>query len=187
MENHSLTMIRQHMDQIPEFSLPPGIGIRTYNSGEGYIWTRIQRAAETFFEIDDQLFNREFSRDFKAMEDRCFFLITDQGEEIGTATAWWKPTWKGQEWGQIHWVAITPDYQRRGLSKPMLSVAMRRLKQSHERCFLSTSSRRIAAIKVYFDFGFYPDFESENSREVWTEVASVLDHATLRECGFQPN
>ena len=150
MENHSLTMIRQHMDQIPEFSLPPGIGIRTYNSGEGYIWTRIQRAAETFFEIDDQLFNREFGRDFKAMEDRCFFLVTDQGEEIGTATAWWKPAWKGQEWGQIHWVAITPDYKMRGLSKPMMSVVMRRLKQSHERCFLSTSSRRIAAIKVYF-------------------------------------
>ena len=66
----------------------------------------------------------------------------------------------------------------------MMSVAMQRLKQSHERCFLITSSRRVAAIKVYFDFGFYPDLESENSQETWAEVASVLDHDILKECGF---
>ena len=183
MENYSLTMIRQHMDQIPEFSFPSGIGIRTYRPDERNIWTRIQRAAEMFFDIDDQLFNREFGRDFKAMEDRCFFL-TDHGKEIGTVTAWWQQDWRGQEWGQIHWVAITPGFQRKGLSKPMMSVAMQRLKKSHERCFLITSSRRIAAIKVYFDFGFYPDFESENSQEAWAEVASILDHAILKECGF---
>ena len=98
-------MIRQHMDQIPEFSFPSGIGIRTYRPDERNIWTRIQRAAEMFFDIDDQLFNREFGRDFKAMENRCFFL-TDHGKEIGTVTAWWQQDWRGQEWGQIHWVAI---------------------------------------------------------------------------------
>lgn len=55
----------------------------------------------------------------------------------------------------------------------MMSVAKQRLKQSHERCFLATSSRRVAALKVYFDFGFYPNLESENSREARAEVASV--------------
>ena len=96
MENYSLTMIRQHMDRIPEFSFPPGIGIRTYRPDERYIWTRIQRASEKFFKIDGQLFNREFGRDFKAMEDRCFFLVAGQGKEIGTTTAWWQPDWRGQ-------------------------------------------------------------------------------------------
>ena len=115
-------MIRPHMDQIPELPLLPGFGIRNYCPDEGHIWTRIQQASELLFEIDDQLFHREFGRDYAAMEDRCLFLITDWGEEIGTTTAWWQQDWRSQEWGQIHWVAIIPDSQGQRLSKPMMSV-----------------------------------------------------------------
>ena len=80
------------------------------------------RLVNYFFEIDDQLFHREFGRDYAAMGDRCLFLITDWGEEIGTTTAWWQQDWRSQEWGQIHWVAIIPDSQGQRLSKPMMSV-----------------------------------------------------------------
>ena len=73
----------------------------TYRPDEGAIWTRIQRAAEPFFDVDDQLFAREFKRDFGALEERSFYLTTDAGEEIGTITAWWQPDLNGQDWGQI--------------------------------------------------------------------------------------
>lgn len=130
--------------------------------------------------IDDGLFDREFKHHLSVMEDRSFYLTTDTGEEIGTITAWWHNI--GEEvWGQIHWVVIHPDYQGSGLSKPMMTVAMERLKQSHERCFLGTSTGRLAAIKVYLDFGFMPDLSHENSKEAWTEVASVLEHPLLAE------
>lgn len=184
MKNYGVRMIREHMENIPELLFPKGFGFRKFRSGEGHIWTRIQRAAEPYFEIDDGLFDREFGHDLQAMEDRSFFVITDAGEEIGTITAWWNPDWQGKDWGQIHWVAIHPDYQGRGLSKPAMTVAMKRLKQSHDRCFLGTSSRRIVAIKVYLDFGFYPDLEAENSREAWEQVASALEHPILKMCGF---
>jgi GNAT superfamily N-acetyltransferase len=184
MKNYSVKMIREHIDNIPNIPVPEGFSIRNYCPGEGHIWTRIQRAAEPFLEIEDDLFDREFGHNLKAMEDRSFFLVADEGKEIGAITAWWNPDWKDGEWGQIHWVAVHPDYQGRGLSKPMMSVAMKRLKQFHDRCFLGTSTRRIVAIKVYLDFGFYPDLESENSREAWVEVASVLEHPILKACGF---
>ena len=184
MPNYSVTMIRPHMDQIPEFPLPPGFGIRNYRPEEGYIWTQIQQASEPLFEIDDQLFHREFGQDYAAMEDRCFFLITDWGEEIGTTTAWWQQDWRGQEWGRIHWVAIIPDHQGKRLSKPMMNAAMQRLKASHDRCFLTTSSKRTVAIKVYLDFGCRPDLESENSHQAWAQVGSVLNHPILKEHGF---
>ena len=177
MKNYSVRMIRKNMENIPQFPIPEGFAIRNYRRNEGYIWTRIQKAAEPYMNIDDGLFTREFKRDFLAMEDRSFYLTTDTGEEIGTITAWWQD----DGWGQIHWVAIHPDYQGRGLSKPMMSVAMARLKQSHERCFLGTSTGRIPAVKLYLDFGFIPDTSRENSREAWTEVASVLEHPTLEE------
>ena len=185
MKNYSVRMIREHMENIPQFPIPEGFAIRNYRPGEGHIWTRIQRAAEPYINIDDGLFMRQFKRDLLAMEDRSFFLTTDAGEEIGTITAWWQPDMDGKNWGQIHWVAIHPDYQGRGLSKPMMSVAMTRLKQSHECCFLDTSTGRIPAIKIYLDFGFTPHLSRQNnSREAWTEVASVLEHPILKNCGF---
>lgn len=185
MKNYSVRMIRKNMENIPQFSVLKSFAIRKYRQGEGHIWTRIQRAAERYINIDDELFIRQFKRDLLAMEDRSFFLTTDAGEEIGTITAWWQPDMNGKNWGQIHWVAIHPDYQGYGLSKPMMSVAMTRLKQSHKRCFLDTSTRRIPAIKVYLDFGFIPDFSLKNSREAWAEVASVLEHPVLAQLESQ--
>lgn len=177
-------MTRSHMNQLPEFTLPAGFGIRNYRTNENHIWTRIQKESETFFEIDDQLFHREFGKDDVAIQNRSFFLITDEGKEIGTTTAWWNGDWRGQDWGRIHWVAIVPDYQGKGLSKPLMSVAMQRLRKSHDRCFLTTSSRRMIAIKVYLDFGFCPDLESKNSDQAWSQIARFLDHPTLQEHGF---
>jgi hypothetical protein len=61
----------------------------------------------------------------------------------------------------------------------MMTVAMKRLKQSHNRVLLGTSTGRIGAIKVYLAFGSYPDLESENSQEAWPEAASVIEHHLL--------
>ena len=180
MQNRGVRMIREHMNDIPNIPFPKGFGIRNYRPGEGAIWTRIQRAAEKFLEIDDGLFDREFSADLEVMEDRSFFAVTDAEEAVGTITAWQRANWRGKNWGQIHWVAVHPDYQGLGLSKPMMTVAMNRLKQSHDRCFLGTATGRIVAIKVYLDFGFYPDLDSDESRNVWEEFASVLEHPILK-------
>ena len=186
MKNYSVRMIRENMENIPQFPIPKGFAIRNYRPGEGHIWTRIQRAAEPYINIDDGLFMRQFKSDLLAMEDRSFFLTTGAGEEIGTITAWWQPDMDGKNWGQIHWVAVHPNYQGRGFSKPMMSVAMARLQQSHERCFLDTSTARIPAIKRYLDFGFTPDLSRENnSQEAWMEVASVLEHPILTQLESQ--
>ena len=183
MKNYSVRMLRENMENIPQFPIPEGYAIRNYRPNEGHIWTRILKAGEPYMEIDDGLFDREFGRHLSVLEDRSFYLTTDAGEKIGTITAWWQNIDR-EVWGQIHWVVIHPDYQGRGLSKPMMSVAMTRLRQSHERCFLGTSTGRMAAIKVYLDFGFIPDLSVENSREAWTEVASVLAHPILKELNF---
>ena len=142
MRNIGVNMIREHMEDIPDISFPAGFSVRNFRPGEGHIWTRIQRASEPFFEIKDGLFQDQFGKNLPAMEDRSFFVITDDGEEVGSITAWWRPDWRGKEWGMIHWVAIHPDYQGRGLAKPAMAVAMKRLKQSHDRSFLNTSTGR---------------------------------------------
>jgi hypothetical protein len=65
----------------------------------------------------------------------------------------------------------------------MMTHAMNRLAQSHPNAMLGTSTGRIWAIKVYLDFGFYPDpRELEAKPEViegWTQVQAQLNHPLL--------
>ena len=135
---------------------------------KGLSGTRIQRAAEPYFDVDDQLFAREFKRDFGALEDPKFLFDHRRWrrdrDHYGVVAARLERQGVGPD---FTWVAIHPDYQGRGLAKPMMSVAMAYLKRFHERSFLGTSSGRIPAIKVYLDFGFYPDLERENSQQAW--------------------
>jgi len=99
MKNIGVTMIREQMENIPEIPFPKGFGVRNYRPDEGDIWTGIQRAAEPFIKIDDQLFEQEFGDNLQEMENRSFFVVTDEGEEVGTITAWWHPDWRDKEWG----------------------------------------------------------------------------------------
>ena len=184
MSGYGVAMIRENMENIPDIPFPKGYGVRNFREGEGYIWTRIHKAAEPYIKVDDELFQQQFGENLDVMPDRSFFIVTDEGEEVGTITAWWISDWRGKDWGLIHWVAIHPDHQGKGLAKPAMSKAMKRLKQSHERALLHTATKRIIAIKVYLDFGFHPDLEADNSQEAWSEVAAVLPHPTLKEYGF---
>ena len=74
MKNYSVRMIREHMENIPQFPIPKGFAMRNYRPDEGAIWTRIQRAAEPYFDVDDQLFAREFRRDFGGTGGAKFFI-----------------------------------------------------------------------------------------------------------------
>lgn len=174
-----VTMCRETMENLPDFAFPPGFHARAFQPGDGPIWTRIQRAAEPFIEIDNGRFGREFGGHLDAMEDRSIFVVTGDGEEVGTITAWWDLDWRGRQWGVIRWLAIHPHYQGRGLSKPTLSAAMRRLRRSYERCYLRTTTGRLAAIKIYLDFGFTPLVDGYDDASAWADVASALDHPIL--------
>ena len=56
----------------------------------------------------------------------------------------------------IGWLSIR-IISGEGLRKPMMTRAMQRLAESHPNAMLGTSTGRIWALKVYLDFGFYPD------------------------------
>ncbi len=174
-------MIRPHMRDIPPTPLPDGFSMRAMRPEEIGLWTDIQRDAEQFIEdIDDELFMDEFGDDLEAMRWRCFLLVDADGVALGTISAWYSRDFKGQDYGRIHWFAVRPAYQGRGLGRAALSHAMERLAEWHERAWLATSTGRLAAIKLYLDFGFVPDLEPDGAREAWRDVASHLDHPALK-------
>lgn len=179
-----IIMIRDNMDNIPFYVLPSGFYVRKFRPGDEVYWAEVEYAAGEFESSDAALsrFVHEFGNALDEMEDRCFFLVNEEGERvIGTATAWYDLKFRGEEWGRVHWVAIIPEFQGRKLAKPLMSVVMQRLRQSHNKAYLKTHTKCLKAINMYLDFGFQPSLEYPTCEEAWRQIASLIDHPALNE------
>lgn len=182
--NTSVQMVRGDLNDFPVYELPAGYRFRMYEEGDERTWTELHVAAERYVEVTAELFGREFGADRDALPDRMFFVETVEGEPAGSISAWWeRDRNKPAERGRIHWVVVHPNHQRRGLTKPMMTRAMRRLALDHPSAMLGTSSGRTWALKVYLDFGFSPDpVELDTKPEVaaaWRDVHQRLNHPVL--------
>lgn len=144
-------MRRSHLDNWPQYALPNGFSIRAYQSGDARHWQSIHKRADKFNQFDETTFTTWFGNDEAVLRARQKFLIAPDGEVIGTATAWFDDT----ATGRVHWVAIVPEYQGRGLSRPLLWVIGQTLRElGHSRAVLTTSNLRPVAISLYQKFGF---------------------------------
>lgn len=176
---YGVEMVRTTLQDIPVVVVPEGFSIRAMRPDEGGLWTDIWRDAEEFGAIEPTLFQSQFGADVEALRWRGYIVQDSRGVGVATITSWYNRAHKGQDYGQIHWVATRRSHWGLGLGKAMLSYALRQMAQWHERAFLGTQTRRLAAIKLYLDFGFVPDLDGPWAREAWREVREVLDHPAL--------
>ena len=175
MKNIGLHMIRESLADLPDFLLPKGYFLRRYVPGDERIWVAVYRAAEPFIDITPELFQREFHNDVSALRDRMYFLCHSHGKPVGTITAWPDELNNRPDRGRVHWVAIVPEFQGRGLGKPLMSIALRRLRElGHAGAFLSTSSARIPAVNLYLRFGFVPEIGSEEQLAAWRAITPQI-------------
>lgn len=158
-----MSMTRESLADLPVRSpLPPGIEIRPlFGFSDSEKWIAIQRDAEPFFAIADTLFEREFGRDDSEIASRCLIAIdTATGEAVGTASAWHggDKNARGRDWGRLHWVAVRPAYQRRGIARALVVECLYRMEQlGHQKAYLNTSTGRQGAIALYQEVGFVRD------------------------------
>lgn len=175
-------MIRENLADIPQYPLPQGFSVRNFKRGEGDIWAQINADAGGFatFEDAQSRFAIEFADPVNDMESRCFFIFDDSnGQAIGTAMAWYDSDFCGQLWGRVHWVAILPQYQGRGLAKPLLTSVLNRMAEYHDKVVLGTQTFRRVAINLYLDLGFKPFLSSPTCRQAWNELAAETRHPAL--------
>lgn len=184
LPNVEVTMVRATLLDIPIYPLPPGYRARMYREGDAETWTAIQLAAEPFIKVTPELFWSQYGDALDALPDRMFFIETDAGEPAASISAWWERDRNNpDDRGRIHWVVVHPAHQRRGLTKPMMTLAMQRLARSHRAAMLGTHAVRPYAIKVYLDFGFLPDEAEMRAKpevaEAWHLLATQLPHPEL--------
>ena len=184
--NRGILMARDDLEGLPEYPFPHGYKLRSFRPGDEATWVRIHEDADRLQQVTMRTFDEEFGHDVEALKDRCFFLVAPDGRDVGTGTAWYNADYKGKEYGRVHWICIIEEYQGRGLAKPLLAAVMRRLRRSHDRCYLTTSTGRLPAIDLYLGFGFMPVVDSEQDAEAWREVAAVLPHRALEEHRKEP-
>jgi GNAT superfamily N-acetyltransferase len=169
-------MTRENLENIPKFTLWDGYAIRWYQPGDEMAWQKIQSLADRYDEVTADLFQEEFGTDAKLLSKRQCFLCDGDNNAIGTASAWFGDQ-NGPSLGRIHWVAIIPEHQGKGLAKPLLAVVCDRLKGlGHCKTFLTTQTCRVPAINLYAKFGFVPVIESDADRQIWKELAEHVKY-----------
>jgi len=163
-------MIRENLDGVPEYDLPAGYSIQWYQPGYEESWQKVQSLADEYTRVTPALFQEQFGTNTQLLSERQCFLFNSENNIIGTATAWLDNLGEKSP-GRIHWVAIIPAEQGKGLARPLLTIICKRLKElGHSETYLTTQSVRIPAINLYAKFGFSPVIDSGRDREIWEKL-----------------
>ena len=159
--NRSLVLERPDLNGLPPADLPVGVALSAYQTGDESVWTHIWCEAEPFDEIADSVFRDSLGNDEALLAARVYFAVDEAtGTTVGTVTAWSEETpSKGHPalagWGRVHWLAVLPAYQGRGIGKALFLHSLHRLRDlGHQETFLVTSSGRITAVVLYERHGF---------------------------------
>ena len=176
-----VTMIRKTMNDIPQFDWPDGFSVRWHQNGDRDIWAKIVDT-DIYLDADINLFVKEFGTDERVLSERMAFIVSPDGRTIGTAAAWFSDDYHGERAGRIHWVFILPEFHGQGLSKPLMTTVLNRLKDlGHTQCYLATQTSRLPAINLYLKFGFVPDIRSTNDAADWRLLKQHISHPAIRD------
>ena len=93
-EDRFFNMRRDDFLDVPRVELPAGYALRPYRPGDDDVWTGLQRAAEPFIDIKDDLFEDQYGAHRDALPDRMWFVHTADGIDVASISAWWE---KGPE------------------------------------------------------------------------------------------
>ncbi|MFH1613485.1 MAG: GNAT family N-acetyltransferase [Planctomycetota bacterium] len=176
-----ISMIRGTLDDLPQYNLPPLYTSRMYRPGDMDTWIQIESAADKYNTFDSQRFHNTFASGIESLPERLCFICAPDGTEIATATAWFDNNYHGRVFGRLHWVAVIPPYQGKGLSKPLVTITLNRLRQlGYTQAVVTTQPYRIPAINLYLKFGFLPDITSADDRQNWQNVLAGFKQQNLQ-------
>lgn len=179
IEPSRILMVRHSLESFPVLPVPKDFTLRWYEPGFERDWLSIHLAAEKEIPITPELFTRRFGSDPAVLGARQCYLFSPDATPVGTVTGWLDPQFEGEPHSRVHFLAVTPAWQGKGLAKVLMSSILQRLKElGPPRAYLATSSSRIEAIRLYLQFGFIPLAKTGEAQALWQEIlrAIELDH-----------
>ena len=166
----AVAMIRESGDLAKDYPLPEGYRFAAFTpeDEEKWIWLQLEVTHVESYEQGRQIFREEFLRsagnepceDCPGYEEtlrRTVLVKDDAGTLVGAATLWMGDNF-GEVWQRVHWVAVHPDHQGKGLAKAMIA-RMLKLYQELD-CdgpiYLTTQTKTYRAVRIYGQMGFVP-------------------------------
>lgn len=147
--------------------LRPPEGMERCHVGHADVATTFQALLRASFDstIDSALYGDEYAASVAgviAFDPESFIVVGDSssGRPVGMVLAWCDKlaASKGvsdSKLGRIHWLAVDPAYQGRGLGRFLVQAALQHHKaRGRAHVYLSTEEDRDAAIHLYESIGF---------------------------------
>ena len=172
-----VAMLRSELNDIPHHELNRDYCFKFYENGDAKTWAMVQTQAESYHqEMTADFHSKEFEDDFERLKAKQIFVESvTSGEIVATATAW-RGELDGFTMGRIHWVAVIPSHQRKGLARAMCTKLLTIFKEKgYQQVFLTTENFRIDAINIYLKFGFKKYIRHETEIEIWQEIEEKLN------------
>lgn len=165
-----VVMIRENAENIPTITLPEGYCFAPFTPADEEQWIRLQTEVthvESYTQ-GKQIFREEFLQasddvpceECPGYEDmvRRTVQIKDAGDNlVGVATLWMGDTF-GKLWQRVHWVAVHPDHQGKGLAKCMIARILHLYEElgCETPIYLTTQTKTYRAVRIYRQMGFTP-------------------------------
>jgi ribosomal protein S18 acetylase RimI-like enzyme len=170
-------MVRENLTGFPISHLPELFTFRLFRPGDAETWVRIHLEAEPYHHVDKALHEREFDTDEIVLSLRQYFVCTPEGREIATASAWFNDDLIGRNYGRIHWVAVSPDYQGKGIAQALTRrLCERFVELGHSKALVTTENFRTNAIHIYRKFGFVPAPRNGQEDIFWEEFEAERNY-----------
>lgn len=152
-------LIRKNHTPYPRYSLPEGFQVTGYRPGNETAWAELLYGLGMMGTLEDAkgIFEREFLPYPDKLKKQCLFVLSPEGEVAATASLW-----DGEIFGKtmlrVHWVGVSPKYQRMGLMKGLLTKILDLYEEigPYDFLYLETQTWSWKAINLYESFGFIP-------------------------------
>ncbi len=154
-------IMRRNPAPPPVPALPPGyrFGFFGENGDEKSIrdWAEIEASVLEFDDTGsaEKYFRREFLPYKNELYRRMRFIITTDGRRVGTATSWWQ-IYNGIRNPWVHWVAVRPEFQSKGLGRALIYEVTRLMHEIEGETYfyLHTQTWSYKAVFLYESAGF---------------------------------
>ena len=162
------------LEPLPEDTgtLPKGCHIRPFAPEDQSCWVELQSSTGVYGRVSSELFKREFGDRNPDHAERIMFAEV-AGEAVGVSAAWYPGPDVSASTGRVHWIAIKPSHQRRGLGRALVVTTLWRLHElGYASAYLTTGSENLPAINLYRSLGFEPFPRTAEERTAWQAVAA---------------
>lgn len=166
----AVVMTRENAENFPAYSLPEGYHFATFTPEDEEKWVQLQTVVTHVDRASQgrRIFRKEFLQTGEGIPcEECpgyaetvrrTVLVKDTaGTLVGVATLWTGDIF-GETWQRVHWVAVHPDHQGKGIAKCMIVRMLELYKElgCNTPIYLTTQTKTYRAIRIYAQMGFVP-------------------------------